>query len=104
MLSRRYPRKRFKLIVGSDNWRIFEQWKDYQTILDDYGVIVYPRPGYPVPNRYEDGMEVVDAPLSSLSSTFVRGAIARDKDMTCFLPPGVFQYIKEKGLYLPTQK
>ena len=104
VLSRRYPRKRFKLIVGSDNWRIFEQWKDYQTILDDYGVIVYPRPGYPVPNRYEDGMEVVDAPLSSLSSTFVRGAIARDKDMTCFLPPGVFQYIKEKGLYLPTQK
>ena len=99
VLSRRYPRKRFKLIIGSDNWRIFEQWKDYETILEDYGVIVYPRPGYPVPNRYEDGMEVVDAPLSSLSSTFVRSSILRGKDMTYFLPPGVYEYIKEKGIY-----
>lgn len=99
VLSRRYPRKRFKLIVGSDNWRIFEQWKDYEAILEDYGVIVYPRPGYPVPNRYEDGMEVVDAPLSSLSSTFVRSAISRGKDMTYFLPAGVFDYIRRNGLY-----
>lgn len=104
VLSRRYPRKRFKLIVGSDNWRIFEQWKDYQTILDDYGVIVYPRPGYPVPNRYEDGMEVVDAPLSSLSSTFVRSGISRGKDMTYFLPAGVYEYICQRGLYLPEKK
>ena len=104
VLSRRYPRKRFKLIVGSDNWRIFEQWKDYQTILDDYGVIVYPRPGYPVPNRYEDGMEVVDAPLSSLSSTFVRSAISRGKDMTYFFPAGVYEYICQRGLYIPEKK
>lgn len=100
VLSRRYPRKRFKLIIGSDNWRIFEQWKDYQEILDNYGVIVYPRPGYPVPNLYEDGMEVVDAPRSSLSSSFVRSAIARGKDMTCFLPPGVFDFIRENNLYV----
>lgn len=100
VLSRRYRRKRFKLIIGSDNWRIFEQWKDYEAILEEFGVIVYPRPGYPVPRRYEDGMEVVDAPLTSLSSTFVRNSIARGKDMNYFLPPGVYDYIKEKGIYI----
>lgn len=101
LLARRYRRKRFKLIIGSDNWRIFEQWKDYEAILEEFGVIVYPRPGYPVPNRYEDGMEVVDAPQNTLSSTFVRRAIARGKDMNFFLPPGVFNYIKENGIYKP---
>lgn len=101
LLARRYRRKQFKLIIGSDNWRIFEQWKDYEAILEEFGVIVYPRPGYPVPNRYEDGMEVVDAPQNTLSSTFVRRAIARGKDMNFFLPPGVFTYIKENGIYKP---
>lgn len=103
LLSKRYPRKRFKLIIGSDNWRIFEQWKGYQEILDRYGVIVYPRPGYPVPRLYEDGLDVVDAPVSGLSSTFVRESIARGRDMNLFLPAGVYDYIKQKGLYMPLQ-
>ncbi len=99
LLQRRYRNKHFKLIIGSDNWRIFEQWKDYEAILEEFGVLVYPRPGYPVPHRYEDGMEVVDAPMSSLSSTFVRNAISRGKDMNFFLPPGVYDYIKEHSIY-----
>ena len=99
-LRRRYPNRRFKLIIGSDNWRVFEKWKDFRRILDEYGVIVYPRPGYPVKDVYEDGVTFIEAPQFNLSSTFVRAAIARGKDMTFFLPPGVFEYIKENRLYI----
>lgn len=99
LLRRRYPRRRFKLIIGSDNWRIFDKWRDYERILSEYGVIVYPRPGYPIENRYEDGVDFVNAPVFNISSTFIRNAIARGKDMNLFLPSGVYDYIIENKLY-----
>lgn len=98
-LAKRYPRHSFKLIIGSDNWKIFNQWKDYESILSDFGVIVYPRPGYPVGTIYEDGVDVVNAPTANISSTFLRKAIAKGKDMKYFFPHGVFEYIKENKLY-----
>jgi len=99
LLSRRYPTRRFKLIIGSDNWRIFEQWKDADDILSEFGVIVYPRPGYPIRNLYVDGVDIVDAPECSLSSTFIRDGIARGKNMDYFLPEGVYEYIISNNLY-----
>ena len=99
LLAQRYPGKRFKLVIGSDNWRIFDSWKDSQRILDDYGVIVYPRPGYPIPEGHVDGMETVHPMMVDISSTQVRDAIARGRDMTFFLPPGVYNYIVSNKLY-----
>ena len=98
-LASRYPNRHFKIIIGSDNWAIFEKWRSYQRILDEYGVIVYPRPGYPIENRSVDGMEVVEAPTANISSTFVRKAIARGHDIKHFVPAGVDQYIAEQKLY-----
>lgn len=99
LLRQRYPNREFRLIIGSDNWRVFERWRDYQRILDEYGVIVYPRPGFPVENPNADGIEVVEAPMVDLSSTFVREAIRRGKDMTYFMPPLVCKYIRDNNLY-----
>lgn len=100
-LSKRYPRHTFRLIIGSDNWKIFQQWKDSEEILSDYGVMIYPRPGYPVGTVYDDRVEVVKAPVADISSTFIRQAIARGKDMNYFLPAGVYEYIKTNRLYGP---
>ncbi len=98
-LAARYPNYRFKLVIGSDNWANFDRWKEGQRILDDYGVIVYPRPGYPIPQGHVDGMETVDAPTVNISSTFIRDAIARGRDVDYFLPQGVYKYILDHKLY-----
>lgn len=99
VLSQRYPDKQFKLIIGSDNWAIFEKWREHQRILDEYGVIVYPRPGYPVDTPHVDGMELVNAPMVNISSTFIRNAIAKGRNMDYFLPQGVYKYIADHKLY-----
>lgn len=98
LLASRYPGRRFKLVIGSDNWQVFDRWRDWQRILDEYGVIVYPRPGYPV-EGHVDGMETITPITVNLSSTQVRDAIARGRDMSCFLPPGVYKYIVDNKLY-----
>lgn len=100
-LTKKHPRHTFKLIIGADNWKIFQQWKDAEEILDDYGVVVYPRPGYPVGTIYDDRVEIVKAPTTDISSTFIRQGVARGKDMTYFLPAGVYEYIKSNHLYGP---
>lgn len=99
VLAKKYPAKRFKVVIGSDNWNTFSRWKDHEAILDEFGVIVYPRPGRPVENRLVDGMELVRSPQIDLSSTFIRSALARGRDMSCFLPAGVYDFIEQNGLY-----
>lgn len=100
LLAKRYPRRRFKLIIGSDNWRIFDKWREHEAILDEFGVIVYPRPGYEIDTLiYESRAEFVNAPMTNLSSTFVRHALAKGGDMNFFLPQGVYSYIVAHGLY-----
>lgn len=98
-LTANYPGKRFKLVIGSDNWAVFDKWRNCDEILDRYGVIVYPRPGYPI-EAHADGMEAVSAPTVNLSSSFIRKAIAKGRDMEYFLPAGVFKYILNHKLYM----
>ncbi|MDE7467266.1 MAG: hypothetical protein K2M61_02805 [Muribaculaceae bacterium] len=46
-----------------------------------------------------DGMEVVNAPTVNLSSSFIRNAVAKGRDVSFFLPPGVYKYILDHKLY-----
>lgn len=94
-----YPSCRFRLIIGSDNWLIFDRWRNHEEILNEHGVIVYPRPGYPLSDPNHDNVEIVNAPTIDLSSTFIRRSIAEGKDMSYFLPNGVYRYIIENNLY-----
>lgn len=99
-LARRHPDKHFKLIIGSDNWLIFDRWREPRRILDDYGVIVYPRPGYDVTDdTLRPGMTLADAPVADISSTAIRDAIAKGEDIDTYLPHGVYNYINDKNLY-----
>lgn len=99
VLADRYPDLDFRLIIGSDNWAIFDRWRDHQRILDQYGVIVYPRPGYPVDPDPVDGMTLIDAPTINISSTFVRKAVAAGRSVRYFVPDSVAQYIAAHKLY-----
>lgn len=98
-LEKENPDCRFKLIIGSDNWAIFNQWRASEEILDRFGVIVYPRRGYPLDDVNDSRVEIVDAPMIDISSTFIRNSIADGKDMNFFLPAPVYEYIRQHQLY-----
>ena len=98
-LSRKYPDRLFKVIIGSDNWQIFDRWRDARRILDEYGVIVYPRPGYDAPDADTPGVTIVNAPMVELSSTMLRRAIAEGHAIDYMVPTGVYKYIKNHQLY-----
>lgn len=45
-LKRREPENDFTLVIGADNLHDIHRWRDFQRILTEYGVAVYPRKGF----------------------------------------------------------
>lgn len=73
-LRTHYPNDEFSLIIGEDNLAIIRQWKDWQNILRNYRIFVYPRLGYhqvPTPALGQI-IRLSDAPIFDISSTAIR--------------------------------
>lgn len=100
-LRERYQEDTFSLIIGADNWNVFESWREFDKILEEFKVKVYPRLGsrITIPNKLKHKVEALDSPIVEMSSTFIRESIVEGKNITAFLPEGVYEYIIEKGLY-----
>jgi len=99
-LSERNPTMNFRILIGSDNLKNFHKWKNYEAIINIYGLIIYPRPGYKN-TRYKNHPNIIeaDAPQMDISSSFIRKAIKSGKDIRHFLPHNIWKYMDEKGFY-----
>ena len=103
-LKEKYPANEFHIIIGSDNWLIFDRWKDYQEILDNYPIFIYPRLGYEIASKnYLNGknIQIAKSPIIEISSTFIREGISKGKNMNYYMPSNVYRYILSKALYQP---
>ena len=96
-----YPEKTFALLIGADNLAVFNQWKDYQLLLSNFQILVYPREGIDVKilQVIYPQVKLVEAALYPISSTEIRRIIREGKDAGKWLHPAVEKFIKEKGLY-----
>ena len=97
-LSEQYPQHQFSIFLGSDNLKQLRKWKNYEQILAQYRLYVYPRPGEKVALTHSSVVEV-DAPLLDISATFIREAIQQERSVRYLLPEGVVNYIRSKKLY-----
>ena len=99
-LSIQYAAYKFVLLMGSDNFLNIGKWQNADKIIDNYDIIVYPRPGYSISEKdLSKNVRIINAPLLDISSTMIRNSIAEGKKLTYFLHKGVFEYIKKRGLY-----
>ncbi len=101
-LQELYPDDQFNLIMGEDNLKSFHKWKNYEVILENHHVYVYPRIAEGiVETQFKDHPKVhhVNAPIMEISSTFIRRAIAEDKNIEPLLPGKVWEYIDEMNFY-----
>ncbi|GHT38861.1 putative nicotinate-nucleotide adenylyltransferase [Bacteroidia bacterium] len=97
-----YPQDTFELIIGSDNWATFHRWKDYQLILKNFKVLIYPRRGSDRIQLHHPNVRLCKgAPKIEISSTFIREAIAKGKDVRFYMPPGLFQEVVDSGFIQP---
>jgi nicotinate-nucleotide adenylyltransferase len=101
-LSEKYPDKEFTLIMGADNLKSLHKWKNYEVILEDYSIIVYPRVSTgEVPKEFENHPKIknIPAPVMEVSSTMIRNGIAEGKDLRYFMHHQVQEYVEEMHFY-----
>ena len=99
-LKERYPEHEFTLIMGADNLDSLKKWKNYEILLRDYKIAVYPRPGYENPElASHPSITITDTPHMEISSTFIRKAIKEGKTVQYMIPKEVFKFIDSKNLY-----
>ncbi len=105
-LTEKYPGKKFCLVMGQDNLYTLHRWKNSEELVREYPVYIYPRPhsvkpDSPILDILISKAEIHDteAPIMEISGTFIRDGIKAGKDMSYFVPPAVWKYIKEMHFY-----
>ena len=100
-LSRDYPDRQFVLMIGGDNWTIFDKWYHADDILQHFQVVVYPRRD----EHYEKkdlpaNVTMIEAELLDISSTEIRQRIREGRSIQKLVPRSVATFIKQEGLYV----
>lgn len=99
-LKRIFPQHSFKLIIGSDSLENFNNWKESDKIIREFGLLVYPRPGYPLKGEEPSGIVYINgAPEFSISSSLIREYIKSGWNINFFVAPAVSEYIATHKLY-----
>ena len=99
-LSEQYPDYEFVFICGMDSLQNFPNWREYQKILDNFRLLVFPRAGYDGGElTHHPNVTVVETPIIEISSTFIRDCVKNGKDVRHFMPEKAFRYMDEMGFY-----
>ena len=86
-LHEKYPDKQFSLLIGADNWLIFDHWVNAEEILRTTHIIIYPREGSDIDASTLPGnVTLLDMPLHNISSTQIRNMIKEGEDVSDLMP------------------
>jgi nicotinate-nucleotide adenylyltransferase len=101
-LQEKFPTHEFSLIMGEDNLNSLHKWKNYEVILQNHDIYVYPRinaeaidPNIAANARIHRG----EAPVIEISSTFIRNSIKEGKNVRPLLPEKVWHYVQHNLFY-----
>jgi len=101
-LQEKFPSHEFSLIMGEDNLNSLHKWKNYDVILQNHDIYVYPRINTEVINpdiSTAARIHKMEAPVIEISSTFIRNSIKEGKNVRPLLPEKVWQYVEHNLFY-----
>ncbi|MGV6860942.1 MAG: nicotinate (nicotinamide) nucleotide adenylyltransferase [Putridiphycobacter sp.] len=112
-LKEKFPEKKFSLIMGEDNLRSFHKWKNYEVILENNPIFVYPR-AFTIQEvesdqtaeqtitttiRKHQNIHFTEAPVIKISSSLIRKMIKANKDVRYMLNEPARKYVDEMNFY-----
>jgi nicotinate-nucleotide adenylyltransferase len=105
-----YPTYEFSLIMGEDSLRSLNKWYNYEVILKNYKIYVYPRAVLKNELSEEKVFNTTvynhsnvkilhDVPIMRISASYIRDAIKNGKDIRYLVTEPVLRYIEEMRFY-----
>lgn len=100
-LSEQYPQHKFSLIVGGDNLATLPKWKNYEVILRDYHLYVFPRLRYELGDlaNHPSVTLMPNTPVMDISATFIRETLRSGKSIRYLVTDKVLDEINASNLY-----
>lgn len=102
-IQEKHPDKKFSLLMGEDNLKGFKKWKNYEKILENHKIFVYPRiEGNPIESdlKSHESIEFCeDVPLMKISASYIRHQIKDGKSVNYLLTEKVAKYVDEMNFY-----
>lgn len=98
-LTERYPQHSFSVIIGSDSYQNISKWKNNETLLRSYNILVYNRPGFEINEPGIASVKVLKAPLLDISSTMIRQFIKERRSVQYLLPDAALAEIELNNYY-----
>ena len=100
-LKKDFPMHRFTLLIGGDNWQLFDKWYRYEDLLREYPIVVYPRQDANPDDMQTASPNVtfVKVPLINISSTMIRERLRQGKSVRGLVPGHVASVIEQEHLY-----
>jgi nicotinate-nucleotide adenylyltransferase len=100
VLKEKYPHRNFYVVMGSDSMDTISQWKDYELLLDNHQILVYPRLGSDIEKiKNKHHVDVLAAPAIEISSTFIRNCRKNGIDVRYYMPTKAYEYMMDKKVY-----
>ncbi|MCK9413879.1 MAG: nicotinate (nicotinamide) nucleotide adenylyltransferase [Prolixibacteraceae bacterium] len=101
-LQELHPSCSFRLLIGGDNLLKFQVWKEHQRIVDEFGLIIYPRSGSSF-NFYEHHPNVlsISAPLLNISSSDIRKRLEKKEPVSGLVSTEVEKFILQNIINNP---
>ncbi len=101
-ITEKYPKYEFSLIMGEDNLNSFHKWKNYEVIVENHKIYVYPRiTDKKITDAFKNHHKIhkVAAPIVQISATAIRNAIKDKKEIRPLLSASVWKYLDEMNFY-----
>jgi nicotinate-nucleotide adenylyltransferase len=98
-LEEKYPGNEYSIIMGSDSFQNLHKWKNVESIISNYSINIYERPGFPIENKLNARINILRAPLLQISATEIRENIREGKSIRYLVPDVVKEEIEKSGYY-----
>lgn len=98
-LSEKYPQNNFSIIMGGDSFQNLPKWKNYKKLLQNYKIIIYNRPGFLIDKSLSNNIDILNAPLLDITSTYIRNAIKEKKSIKYLVLEEVEEEIYKSAYY-----
>lgn len=112
-LEKVQPKDTFSFIIGSDQLPDFHKWDEWQNLIEEFGLIIFPREialphlrdivkqslQYNEVPRNVTIMDAQDLVLTNISSTGIRQRVKKGLSIDFLVPERIVQYIHQHKLY-----
>ncbi len=95
-LKHDFPNNKFTILIGEDNWDLFDRWYKSKEILSNYEIVIYPRAKTKASlTKLPKKVSVLNSAYIDVSSTEIRNLVNKNLPINDLVPEIIIDDVKK---------